>query len=341
MSNSSTQPVRRSRRFEEIDVLRGLAAITVVLSHYIPYWDRYNGDIPVWVPASLGHDAVLLFFAISGFVIFMTLERCRTVTDFAVLRFSRLYPAYWVALVLATSVTVLLFDQNFWKGGFIVNLTMFQEFVRFKNLDNVYWSLTVELAFYLNVAWLFALGWQRYHGRTVAAWMLLSCVYALSLHQPDVELKPLYSIFLALEFTPYFSIGIVFHGVIKHGWTAPRAALLAFAVLTVHLLHGHIEAFKTAVIIFLIAAALFGWLKLSVSKITLWLGAISYSLYLVHRNMGYALLSWLHEHKVGPFVSIALVTALALIVASLITYLVERPVQKYIRRKYFSKRAND
>ncbi len=313
-------------------MLRGLAALTVVFSHYIPYWNRYNSDIPVWVPNSAGHDAVLLFFAISGFVIFMTLDKCRTVADFAILRFSRLYPAYWATLILATLVMVIVFDQTLWKGGFIVNLTMFQEFVRFKNFDNVYWSLTVELAFYLNVAWLFVLGWHKQHLRVVTGWMLLSCVYALTLHDPGVEPRPLYSIFLALEFSPYFSIGIVFHDVIKRGWSWQRAVLIGLAISTVYLLHGFTEAIKAAVVAGLIATALTGWMAFSVSKITLWLGTISYSLYLIHRNVGFALLSWLHEHGFGPVVSILLVTLLALAAASLITYAIEQPTQRFIRK---------
>lgn len=81
-------------RVEQIDVLRGLAALTVVFSHYFPFWDRYVEDILVIVPGAYGFYAVKLFFVISGMVIFMTLDKCNSVADFAVLRFSRLYPAY-------------------------------------------------------------------------------------------------------------------------------------------------------------------------------------------------------------------------------------------------------
>ncbi len=329
-----------SRRFEEIDVLRGLAALVVVFSHYIPYWNRYNSDITVWVPGSLGHDAVLLFFPISGFVIFMTLERCKTVLDFAVLRFSRLYPAYWVTLIFSTLVVVLIFNQTLWTGGFIVNLTMFQEFVRFKNFDNVYWSLTVELAFYLNIAWIFVLGLHKHRSRLVITWLLISCIYGVTLFNPDVELKPLYSIFLALEFSPYFSIGIVFYEVVKKGWSQLRAVLLVLSIATVYLLHGDIEAIKAAIIVAIMGAALSGLLAFSVSRVTLWLGAISYSLYLIHRNVGYAVLSWMYDIGLGPVVSITLVTLFALAAASFITYFVERPVQKRIRKWYFAFRQN-
>ncbi len=40
-----------------------------------------------------------LFFMISGFVIFMTLDRCRGPGDFIFSRFSRLNPLYWVGVL--------------------------------------------------------------------------------------------------------------------------------------------------------------------------------------------------------------------------------------------------
>ncbi len=217
---------------------------------------------------------------------------------------------------------------------------MFQEFVRFKNFDNVYWSLTVELAFYLNVAWLFVLGWHKQHQRVVTGWMLLSCAYALALHDPGLDARPLYSIYLALEFSPYFSIGIVFHDVIKRGWSWQRALLIGLAIVTVYLLHGFTEAIKSVVVVALIATALTGWIAFSVSRITLWLGTISYSLYLIHRNVGFALLSWRHEHGLGPVISILLVTILALAAASLITYTIEQPTQRFIRKAWAARTAH-
>ncbi len=106
------------------------------------------------------------------------------------------------------------------------------------------------------------------------------------------------------------------------------------SIVTTFLLHGGVEAFKAAIIVAIMAAALSGWLTFSVSRVTLWLGAISYSLYLIHRNVGYALLSWMHELGLGPVVSISLVTTLALAAASAVTYFVEQPVQKRIRTWY-------
>jgi peptidoglycan/LPS O-acetylase OafA/YrhL len=80
-------------RLLELDVFRGLAALAVVLFHYTTVYERtYDHHDEMLFDFSLGHYGVQLFFIISGFVIFMTLNRTKSALDFVVSRFSRLYP---------------------------------------------------------------------------------------------------------------------------------------------------------------------------------------------------------------------------------------------------------
>ena len=327
------------RRLAEIDVLRGLAALTVVFSHYNPHWDRFLEEIPVLVPNSFGHDAVLLFFVISGFVIFMSIEKCQTVLDFAALRFSRLYPAYWATLIFSSLLTALLFGKNVWLPGVVVNLSMFQEFAGYPNVDNVYWSLTVELAFYLNVAWLFALGLHRRRKMLVAVWLASSAVWALTVRDPAIETRGLLALLFAFDFSAYFSIGIVFFDAMKHGWSKARAMLIALAIFTAGLTTDWQGAALAALFAAIFALAIGGRLARLVSPITLWLGAISYSLYLIHRNIGYLALDWLHANQFGPIMGIAITTAGALALATIFTYAVERPSLRILRTAYQALRA--
>jgi len=84
-------------RLRYLDGLRGIAIIAVMLWHFfgptdaalLPYGDRYS-HIPV---LSSGWMGVELFFLISGFVIFMTIERCSGFCDFMLRRWLRLFPA--------------------------------------------------------------------------------------------------------------------------------------------------------------------------------------------------------------------------------------------------------
>lgn len=328
-----------TRRIEQIDVLRGLAALWVVLSHYQPYWNLYIGPTPIIVPNAAGLHAVELFFIISGFVIFMTLERCRTLLDFIVLRGSRLYPAYWTALLLGAALNVFVWQESLWPRGLLVNLTMFEEFVGVPRADNVFWSLTVELAFYLNVAWVFALGAHRYPRVLVGIWLLATSVWALAGGQADLDhehrLWP--ALLFAFDYAPYFATGIIFFDVTQRGWSRAGAALLLFAALVEWLIGGWVAVLIAAFVASLVWLAVRGYLWFLVSRATLGLGAISYSLYVIHRNLGYKALDWLHAHDVGAAVAMPLVIGGMILVAMIMTYGIERPALTMIRHWHRSR----
>ena len=63
-------------RLVGLDVLRGFAAVAVMVHHHGQYYDElYPGRAPLPVNFFAGHFGVELFFIISGFVILMTAER--------------------------------------------------------------------------------------------------------------------------------------------------------------------------------------------------------------------------------------------------------------------------
>ena len=101
---------RTEARFHELDALRGLAATIVVLDHFSSLWPWEAK--PAWLRGILasplgllvsGHEAVILFFLISGFV--LTLPYLRPAAPgyfvFLVKRAFRIYVPYLAALLLA------------------------------------------------------------------------------------------------------------------------------------------------------------------------------------------------------------------------------------------------
>lgn len=146
---------KNSSRLNELDALRGIAALLVVAFHFT------MGRPEAAYGFKYGICGVDLFFVISGFVIFMSLTRVKTGADFIISRASRLYPAYWAAVSFTFMLIVgrsLVLDGQIGKIGllnYLANLTMFQFFVLIPDLDGPYWSLTIELMFYVAVLILF------------------------------------------------------------------------------------------------------------------------------------------------------------------------------------------
>lgn len=142
---------KSAHRLTEIDALRGLAALAVVLFHYTTrFTEVFGANLTPSISFPDGHYGVNLFFIISGFVIFMTLDRTTRPMDFVVSRFSRLFPAYWAAIILTFSITHLLGlpDKLVDATTAFYNLIMIHGFFRIPHVDGVYWTLEVELLFY-------------------------------------------------------------------------------------------------------------------------------------------------------------------------------------------------
>ena len=110
-------------RFYEIDLLRFLAALAVVLYHYTFRGFAEGGYSPVEYPVlgeifKYGLYGVQLFFIISGFVILMTATK-RDAASFVISRITRLYPAFWVCVSLTAAVVL-------WKGGELFQVGLVQ-----------------------------------------------------------------------------------------------------------------------------------------------------------------------------------------------------------------------
>ena len=306
-------------------------------------WGSYNG-INLF---SLGHYGVNLFFMISGFVIFMTLERTQKPMDFVVSRFSRLFPAYWVAVALTFSV-VLMFGlpgkETTWAQA-IANLSMAHSFFNVPHVDGVYWTLEVELLFYAWAFLAYRLGWlHRVHALLMAA-MSLRLAYFIAAEFFRVDLPWIASRYLILNFIAWFALGVMVYRLsgrasMGHSTKGADLGVAACAIGLLGLVHTPwigLLAFVLACVLWGAASGRLPWLG---NRLFLGLGIISYTLYLVHENIGWALMRSLQAAGWSSLASIFVALVLSLILATTLTLLVERPAMAWIRRRYKQQKTN-
>src|SRR5205085_572899 len=106
---SAKQRPGELQRLKVLDSFRALAIFCVMSYHYTVRWAAPHDPTPHLAPGAMfngtalqyGWIGVEFFFAISGFVILMTLERCHSMADFFVRRVARLWPALFVAATLS------------------------------------------------------------------------------------------------------------------------------------------------------------------------------------------------------------------------------------------------
>ncbi len=330
MEHTSTQ----SARVVELDALRGLAALAVVGYHFTAAYQQQVGHLqPLPFVFQAGNYGVHLFFLISGFVIFMTLERTRTAMDFVVSRFSRLFPAYWAAICITALFvySVGLPAQRLPLHQFLLNFTMLQQILGAEHLDGSYWTLEVELFFYAQMLFWFVAGLLGRIRWIIAAWLVIAVGYGISAHQ---HLHFSYTIreMLILRHIPFFALGILFYRMRSQPRERRLDSMLVLAcLLTIGWVNPPVFLLVALACCAVFTLFLGGYLRWLARKPFAFLGAISYSLYLLHQAIGFAVM---HELEIAGMPSMAaVICALALVLglATLLTWGIERPVMRAIR----------
>lgn len=338
-ASPGTERPSSARRLQALDALRGIAALAVVLFHYTTNL-RYN--YPQFRPLlsfPYGHFGVELFFVVSGFVIFMSLARARSVADFAVSRFARLFPAYWAGLLLTASLLATggLADRTIGHTDTLFNLTMLQEFFGVPHVDGVYWTLARELVFYLLMGLLLA---RKKTSRVHAVMGLLLALQAAASIADRTGLTALRdnhaASLLLYPFVHLFAAGIALYGIHRTPKSRPDWLLLSAALVCELLLPrpdggklGHLIVVSAIAAVGLVATGRLQWLA---TRPLLWLGSISYALYLVHQNIGYWLIHRLTAAGWSLPGAILAALLLALALAHALRNLVEEPGQLAIKR---------
>ena len=330
-------------RIKELDAFRGIAALAVVLYHYTTiYFKDFGVESPIYF--DYGWLGVPFFFILSGFVITLTIERCTSSFQFLKKRFVRLYPTFWICLIL-TIITVWITKSQSIHPMFdrpildvLLNFTMFHELFKLHHVDGAYWSLLPELLFYLLMAFLFFI---KKVNKVLEYNGVLIIVCLIHYFFPI----PVFSRLLDLHYVLLFMIGICFYRIYTNEGKAPfylHLLIIANLILSIYL-YDIVRPHLDVVIIFITFPLIvlffyvFVYLKFNVlgrSKFLLFLGFISYPLYLVHQITGYIFMLYFDQYM-SRTLSIILTTSIAIVLASIVTYSLEPLLRKPIKRFLF------
>jgi exopolysaccharide production protein ExoZ len=178
--DESTQPAR-VHRYYLIQCLRLFAASFVVVFHSVFYVSTHGGQLPrdaAYYFGELSQFGILIFFAISGFVITSSVQR-RTSGQFLWLRFLRIYPGFWLAVATVVGLNWIVFGGFAWNRGTIFGLTLLPLGDVPRPLGSIEWTLVYEVFFYA----LIALLWTRRSNRILAgfcvAWAVMIAAAAI------------------------------------------------------------------------------------------------------------------------------------------------------------------
>lgn len=335
-------PTKPNNRLLELDALRGLAALSVVIFHF----SINDNAAKLGWEFRYGVTGVDIFFIISGFVIFLTIQKVKKWQDFAVSRLSRLYPTFW-ACVLITAAFVYSYQPELinWKV-LLANLSMFPVYFGVENLDGVYWTLLVEMVFYL---WILAIYLARGLDKIVKIGTACTLgVVAFHLGKPyyfDFYQYITWKVQLLNHFPLFFS-GILFYQLKYKGFNGRYMGLILLCLVAAMYLHDkggrsmyHVTWAEHNVILVLYHAVFFlfvwGRLNFLVWPPLLFLGKISYSLYLLHQVIGLHVIHILNGTLgLNIYLAVGGTLALCILLAYGVTRYVELPAIAAIKGWY-------
>lgn len=339
------QKTPNPNRLYEIDLLRFVAALSVVLYHYA--FRGHAADNMTVMPypsiapvAKYGYLGVDMFFMISGFVIFMTVS-AGSARRFVISRVVRLYPAFWVCCTVTFIVSLIaggaVYPVSWYQ--YAINMTMLGGLTKVEYIDSVYWSLFLEMKFYALVFILLILRKMDAAKNLLGLWLII--VIALS----QWKIRYIGFVFIP-EYAHYFIAGAMFYLVHKQGVcfykmfiiivsyvVAIKAALEKALSMGVHY-HTQFEtitiiiAISVFYIIFLLMST--GFTKNFSSERWLLLGALTYPLYLIHQNIGYMIFNLAYP-LINPHVIMLGTITTMLLAAYIIDVKIERPYSRAIK----------
>jgi peptidoglycan/LPS O-acetylase OafA/YrhL len=335
---------RRGHRLYALDVLRFVAAFSVVIYHYTARGRGWHTPVRqlfplVHVASQYGWLGVELFFLISGFVICMS-SWDRRVGAFFASRVARLFPAYLVAVAFTASIVAIWpgFSLDTNKDNVLLNFTMLEIPLHGRPVDSVYWTLLSELLFYL----LFALVvWRGLTYQRAVAFCVLWTIASVIV--PEFA-NTFAGDVLQPEYSPYFIAGIAFYLMYRFGPNLLLACIVLVSyILATHQIKTDVQTQATLAgnhlslaVVYAVLAACFALIGLVAlgrlswvrGKWTIVLGTVTYPLYLIHQAVGFTVISRLDRH-LNRYV---LLTGLILVMIGT-AWLIYRTVEKTLAPK--------
>ncbi len=289
--------------------MRGIAILAVLVIHCREYVEG-GTLIPHFVNFIIdqGPRGVQLFYVASAFTMFYTLtsrvkKESHSNVNFFIRRFFRIAPMYWIAIIYYLWQNGR--GPSYWLGDApgISDMNIVSNFLFFHGFSPYWinslvpggWSIAVEMCFYCMVPFLFS---KIKNSMQAINFFFISVsvnfiITAYLKDHPFCKDTTLWTNYLTLYLPnqlPVFALGILFYFLVKGDFASlrlNRVSVVLFTIMVVVKLFTGMP-FISSHLLFATAFVLLGFIlsrkqyKILVNPVVMYIGKVSYSMYLVH-----------------------------------------------------------
>ncbi len=323
-----------AERQHAIDALRGIVIILVLFNSYGATYEVAIGHArPLHLP-SAGFLALQLFLSISAFRLLRETETMPNLRGYVAARLLHFLPALWVSVGVCVALSLATWQGSAaaWRGSNFVlpaNLLMASDFFGLPTLDGAFWRLKLELLMSVGLATAWFAGRRR-----LSAGLLLAVLALAAVRLPfaDPSHSHVFELAGALTCDGYIApcaFGLAIYQLVRGERRLTWGAVAAVAFLQAGGINTPGHAAIVAGAFCLLALAAFGRLPtLSLCWPLVWLGDLSYPIYVAHQTPGFVLMRGLERAGVDAACAMAVAAALAVAIGFAIHHWVERPARR-------------
>lgn len=362
----------QNKKLDFINILRGISCIIILFSHlffnffltddwslfpYIPLLSFDNRFVSIcksfidYLHFNCGAFGVALFFLITGFVTVMSLEKDHSI-KYVIKRIFRLYPTYIVGFSLTffsiytwCQYTKYPFPFSIWD--YLIHLSLFRNILCGTYIDNVVWTLEVNMDFYILMFTLYNLAplvKKKINAKHIFILSIIIFVFSIFYYKcyspyfsiPHIN-YPLYVLGDISFFLLFIMIGVIFYYLYSNQLAAEQFLHYLTIMILEAIISNYCRTNPVVIESYLYAIAIFGVAfayrnNIKVSKFIGFISNISYPMYIIHGLNGYILMSFLISKGFNPYLSLLLYILLATGVAYLLHITIDKGSDKICKK---------
>lgn len=332
-----------NKRVAGLDYLRAVSMLLIVLYHYTTRYQEIIGHAAVW-PFNVpwGCFAVNTFFVLTGYLTFANMNRGGI--NFLTKRVIRLYPTFWACILITSAFMAILMPERLRSGkDILLNFTMFPSLLGAQSVDGVYWTLQVEMIFYLLVSIISIETFRRWRNVGVGCWICAATAVFLCrrLGINTIPIKLIELITLSNKRFAFLAGGVLLALLEKERHQRPILIYLGLiicmiiAYMSLGWIYGVLWFALTAAYILLAVKmeSRYDRKPNSLTKTLVWLAQISYPVYLLHQFIGFAILRKLDTYGMTSEFFVLIPIAFSLLLGSVLHKYVEIPSARFLSEK--------